>query len=112
MDPERTAKKNMKFSTAAFMTGTPAQIKASRSKGDAVSMVVDIRRSTHNAVLCKERWKKCYSLTMRTAITQQIVVKRSVILQSNIILANATNHVKRYRARQQANNRKKILRRE
>lgn len=58
MDPERTAKKNMKFSTAAFMTGTPAQIKASRSKGDAVSMVVDIRRSTHNAVLCKERWEK------------------------------------------------------
>jgi len=58
MDPERTAKKNMKFSTAAFITGTPAQIKASRSKGDAVSMVVDIRRSTHNAVLCKERWKK------------------------------------------------------
>ena len=58
MEPERIAKKNMKLRIAAFTTGTPAHTKTSNSNGVVVTMLADKRRSTHNAVLCKERRRK------------------------------------------------------
>jgi len=58
MEPERIAKKNMKLRIAALRTGTPAHTKTDKRSGEAVSIVVDIRRSTHNAVLCNERRRK------------------------------------------------------